>query len=75
MRLVLPMLHAVDHAAGAKEQQRLEEGMRQQMEGGRDIGADAQGGKHEAQLRDRGVGQHLLDVVLRHRDRGREQAP
>ena len=71
--LVMPVLHAVDHAAGAEEQERLEESVGQQVEGGRHVGADAQRGEHVAELRDGRVGQHLLDVVLRQRDRGGEQ--
>ena len=72
------MLHAVNDRAGAKEEQRLEEGVCDQVEDRRDIRADAQRGDHEAKLRDGGVGQHALDVVLRHGngrgEEGRERA-
>ena len=56
---------------GAKEEEGLEEGVRQQMEDCGDVGTDAQGGDHETQLADRGISQNPLDVILRHGDRGR----
>ena len=40
-RRVMPMLHPVDHAAGAEEQERLEERVGQQVEDGGQVGADA----------------------------------
>ena len=49
---------------GAEEEQRLEERVGDQMEDAADERADAQRQEHVAQLADRGVGEHLLDVVL-----------
>ncbi len=62
----------VDHAAGAEEQQRLEEGVRHDVEHAGRIRADAEAEKHVAELRDRGVREDLLDVVLYQAD-GRRQ--
>ena len=52
----------VVHGAGAQEQQRLEEGVREQVEDRRHDAADAQPHHHVAELADRGVGHHPLDV-------------
>ena len=54
----------VDHRPGAEEQQRLEEGVGEQVEQPGGVGAGAHGGDHVAELRQRRVGEHLLDVVL-----------
>ena len=64
---------ARDHRAGAEEQQRLEEGMGEEMEHRRAIGRDAGGGEHVAQLRAGRIGDHALDVVLEQADRGGEE--
>ena len=56
VRVVEAVLHAVDHRAAAQEEQGLEEGVRQQVEDGRHVGADAQRHDHVAELADRGVG-------------------
>ena len=63
----------VNHRAGAEEEQRLEEAVRQQVEeaGGREAGADRR--HHVAELRDGGVGEHALDVVLHAREHRRQQ--
>ena len=66
-------LDGVDDRAGRQEQQRLEEGVRHQVEHAGHVAAQAHGGNHEAQLRDGGIGQHLLDIELRHRHRGGKQ--
>ena len=64
---------AVDDAAGAEEQQGLEEGVRDQVEQARHPAADAQGQHHVAELADRRVGQHLLDVGHDDGDGGRHE--
>jgi hypothetical protein len=66
------MLHAVDNGAGAEEEQGFEEGVCNEMEGPGHVGADPQGGDHEAELRNRRVSQHALDVILRDGNRRRE---
>jgi len=47
---VLFVMQRVNHRARAQEQQRLEEGMRKEMEHGRAIGRDAGGHEHVAEL-------------------------
>ena len=71
--VMLAVLHAMDHRAGAEEEQRLEEGVRDQVEYSGDVGAYAQSGEHVAKLRDRREGQHPFDVGLRHGDDCRKQ--
>ena len=58
---------------GPEEQQGLEEGVGDHVEDGGDVGARADGQEHVAELADRRVRQHLLDVVLADGDGGREQ--
>ena len=70
---VLLVVHGVDDRACAEEHQSLEEGVRHHVEDADDESADAAGEEHEAELRDRGVGQNLLDVVLRDADGRGEQ--
>ena len=50
------------HASGTEEQERLEEGVGQQMEDRRDVAAQAKRQHHVAELADRRVGKHALDV-------------
>jgi hypothetical protein len=66
-------VHRVDHAAGAEEEAGLEERVREHVEEARAERADADADEHEAELAHRGVGEHLLQVVLDERDRGREE--
>ena len=71
---VLLVVHGVDHAARAEEQQRLEEGVGEQVEHRRAIGADARREEHVAELRAGRISDHPLDVVLRAADRRGEDA-
>ena len=70
---VLLVVHRVDDAARAEEQQRLEEGVREQMEHRRAISADARREEHVAELRAGRIGDHPLDVVLRAADQSRRR--
>ncbi len=70
---VLLAAQGVNDGAGGEEEQRLEEGVRDEMEDGRGVGRDAAGKKHVAELRDGGVGKHALDVVLGEADGGGEE--
>ena len=65
---VLLARHRVDHRARAEEHEALEEAVREQVEDAGHPGARPERQEHEAQRRDRGVGDHLLDVVLGDRD-------
>ena len=56
--------HRVDHAARTEEEQRLEERVGHQVENAGGERAHAQRQEHVAELADRGIGQHALDVVL-----------
>ena len=71
---VLLVVHAQDHRARAQEEQRLEEGVRHQVEHRGAVAGDARRHEHEAELAHGGVREHLLDVGLRDADRGREEA-
>ncbi|MPM54767.1 hypothetical protein SDC9_101547 [bioreactor metagenome] len=61
---VLIVVHTHDHGTGTKEQQRLEERVRHQVEHGHRVGGHTQRNGHVTQLRERGVRDHALDVVL-----------
>ena len=67
------VLHTVDHRTGTQEEQSLKESMRDQVESRGHIRADSQGSDHITQLRNRGISQYPLDIVLRHGDCGCKQ--
>ena len=72
---ILFVVHPVDHRTRAEEQQRLVEGVRDQEEHGDPVGAHPGGHEHEAELADRGVREHALDVLLRERRTSPRTAP
>ena len=63
----------VDHGARSEKQTCLEEGVRQDVEHPGDERADPAREKHVTELRDRRVGEDLLDVVLGEADRRGEE--
>ena len=63
---VLLMVQRDDHRARGEEQQRLEEGVRHQVEDARGVGRGAQRHGHVAELGQRRVGHDALDVLLDH---------
>ena len=63
----------MDHRARAKEQERLEECVGEEMEHRRVIGADAGGEEHVAELRAGRIGDDLFNVVLQQADGGGEE--
>ena len=70
---ILFVRHRVDDRARAQEHERLEEGVGEQMEHARPIGANTHGDEHVAQLRTGRIGDDALDVVLDEADgRGEE---
>ena len=69
---ILLAVAGVDHAARAEEEQRFEERVRHQVPDAGGEGADADAEEHVAELRNRGVGENLLDIVLREADGGGE---
>ena len=66
-------MHTHDHGTGTEEQQRLEEGMGHQVEYRHRIGRGAQRNRHVAELRQRRVRHHPLDVVLNQAEETHEQ--
>ncbi len=67
------VLYAMNDAAGGKEEQPLEEGMREQVEERRRVRANTNCRHHETKLANGGVGQNALDVPLRHGNRCRKE--
>ena len=63
----------MDHRAGAEEEERLEEGMGEEVEHAGREGADAEADEHVAELRAGRIGDDPLDVVLDEADRGGEE--
>ena len=61
---VLFMVHAVDDRTRTEEQQRLEESVRHHVEDCCDVRARPDGKEHVAELRHRGIREHLLDIGL-----------
>ena len=68
--------HGMHHRASAQEEQRLEAGMREEVEDGgseAEQRAGAEACEHVAELADRGIGEHPLEIVLhRANERGQE---
>ncbi len=60
------MFHAVDHRARIEEEQCLEECVGDQMKCGSNICADPQSCHHETKLRNGGVCQDTLNIILSH---------
>ena len=58
----------MNDGACAEEEQRLEEGVGDEVEHAHGDAAEAEAGHHVAELRDGGVGEDALDVVLRDGD-------
>src|SRR6202171_3987424 len=70
---VLLAPEGVDHAAGTEEEAGLEKRMRVEMKDRHAVRPHTQRHEHEAELRDRRIRQHLLDVRLHDGDRGGEK--
>ena len=70
---VLLAAQVMDDEASAHEQQRLEEGVRHQVEDRVAVRADAGREEHVADLRHRRVGDDALDVPLHERDHSRDE--
>ena len=71
---VLLVAHRRDDGSGTEEQQGLEEGVGDHVEHAGHERTRADREEHVPELGDRGVGQHLLDVVLSHRrERGNQR--
>ena len=70
---VLVVVHADDHGARGEEEQRLEEGVRHQVEHGDRVRRGAERDRHVAELRQRRVGDDALDVVLDDAEKAHEE--
>ena len=66
-------VHRVDDRAGAEEEQALKKACVKTWKKPAENAPDADAEEHEAELAHGGVGEHLLDVVLREADRRREE--
>src|ERR1019366_2180348 len=64
--------HGVDDGAGAEEEQRLEERVRENVKDAGGEGSNTERKEHVAELRDGGIGEYALDVVLYEADGGGE---
>ncbi len=64
---------SVNDRAGAEEQERFEEAVRDQVHDAGSNTTDAEGDHHQSQLRDGGIGENAFDVELRERDERRHQ--
>src|ERR1051326_5677560 len=67
-------MHAGNYRTGAEEQQRLEEGVRDDVKDCSDKRADAARQEHVTELRDGRISQNFLDVVLRETDGGGKES-
>ena len=70
---VLLVMAAVDDAAGTQEQERLEEGVREEVQQPGNPAADTQRQHHVAELRAGREREYALDVRLNQRDRGADE--
>ena len=70
---VLLVMHGDDHRAGREKQQRLEEGVRAEVKDRDMVGRGAERDAHVAELRQRGIRDHALDVILHKPDQSHEQ--
>src|SRR5829696_5255099 len=71
---VLLVVHAVNYRAGTKEQQRLEECVRDDVKARGDKRAHTARQEHVTELRNGRVSQNFLDVVLRETDRSGKES-
>ena len=67
------MVHCQNNRARTKEEACFEKGMREQVISAGPVSTNANTDEHVTQLRDGGVGQHFLDVVLQASDGGGKQ--
>src|SRR5579883_231653 len=67
------LMHGMNDYSCGEEEQRLEKGMRHEMEQGRRPCAQPESEKHIADLADGGIGQYTFNVALRERAEGGEQ--
>ncbi len=71
---VLFVVHGVDDRAGTEEEAGLEERVRQKMEKRGGICSDTETEHHVAELGNRRIGEHALDVMLGDGDGGRHES-